>query len=129
MNKATVLLLLVAVAFLAISCGSGSGRQLQSIAITQTLNGQQIEFVATGTFSKMPTTVTPLPVDWGGGFLAPPPGILDYRLTTEPLVVNCTSSGPNPPVAAWAPSNPNAPSAGSWPFKKMVVATASVTCP
>jgi len=130
MHKAPVLLLLLIVASLALSCGSGSGRQLQSITVTQTVNGQQIEFVATGTFSEAPTTVTPLPVTWGVGPFAPPPrGNLDYQLTTQPFIFNCTVAGPSLPVVAWAPPDPNVASTGSWPFKKMVIASAEVTCP
>ena len=129
MHKASVLLLLVG-GSLAISCGNGSGRQLQSITVAQTVNGEQIEFVATGHFSEAPTAVSPLPVSWGvGPFAPPPPGNLDYQLTTQPFVFNCTVAGPSPPVVAWAPPNPNLASTGSWPFKKMVIASADVTCP
>jgi hypothetical protein len=64
--------LLILSAFLFIACG-GSSRQLQSITIAKAANGQQIQFVATGTFSAPPTTVTPLPVDWTSGLMAPPP--------------------------------------------------------
>jgi hypothetical protein len=35
-------------ASLTAACGSSSNRQLQSITLNQTANGQQIEFVATG---------------------------------------------------------------------------------
>jgi hypothetical protein len=130
MNKGSVLLLPVVVASLAISCGSGSGRQLQSITVAQTVSGQQIEFVATGHFSETPTTVTPLPVTWGvGPFAPPPPGNLDYQLTTQPFVFTCTVAGPSLPVVAWAPPDPNVAGTGSWPFKKMVIASAAVTCP
>src|SRR5580692_4726494 len=76
MNRFSVLLLLVALA-VTVSCGNagagmaGTGRQLQSITITQTTNGQQIQFLATGTFSAPPTTVSPLPVAWTLGLMAP----------------------------------------------------------
>ncbi len=129
MPKALVLVVAV-VASLFTSCGSGSGRQLQSITVAQTVNGQQIEFVATGTFSEAPTTVTPLPVTWGvGPFAPPPPGNLDYQLTTQPFIFSCTVAGPSLPVVAWAPPDPNVASSGSWSFKKMVIASAAVTCP
>lgn len=130
MHKAEVLLLILVTASLALSCGSGSGRQLQSITVTQTANGQQIEFVATGHFSAAPTTVTPLPVTWSvGPFAPPPPGNLDYQLTAEPFLLDCSGSGPYLPVIAFAPSDPHVPSSGSWPFKKMITASAAFTCP
>lgn len=58
----------VAVATILISCGSGaSNRMLQSISISPVMadaqNGQK-QFVATGTFSSAPVTVSPLPAFW-----------------------------------------------------------------
>jgi len=131
MHRASVLLLLVLASFApSLSCGSGSGRQLQSITITQTVNGEQIQFTATGTFSAAPTTVTPLPVTWGAGLFAPPPpGNLGYQLSTQPFLLTCTNSGPELSVNAWAPPDPNTPSSGSWPFKQMIIGSAAVTCP
>jgi len=81
-----VLILLVLAASLMSACGGDpSGRNLQSITIASTANGNQIQFVATGTFSAPPTTVTPLPVDWSNGYLSPPPpGDVQYTLTTQP---------------------------------------------
>jgi|HubBroStandDraft_2_1064218.scaffolds.fasta_scaffold09342_3 hypothetical protein len=108
-------LLLLAMAWLTLGCGAG-GRHLQSISLTQTVtsNGEQIQFVATGTFSAPPTTVSPLPVDWTNGLMAPPPPIYNYTLTTQPYVVNCTLTGPEiPQVVAFAPPNPNAPKTGT----------------
>ena len=76
---ASALIPVLALACLALSCGSnsvsnsGTNRQLQSITITQTASGQQFEFVATGNFSSSPTTVTPIPVLWSVQLLAPPP--------------------------------------------------------
>jgi len=118
-HKAEVFLLLLVVAPLTLSCGSGSGRQLQSITVTQTANGQPIEFVATGHFFAAPATVTPLPVTWSVGPFAPlPPRNLDYQLTVEPFLFDCTGSGPSLPVIAFAPSDPNVPSSGSWPLRR-----------
>ena len=130
MHRASVLLLLV-VASLALSCGSGSGsgRQLQSITISQTAinNGQADQFVATGTFSAPPTTVTPLPVNWTNGLMAPPPPIFTYTLTSQPYVVNCTVAGPEAlPVVAFAPPDPNAPTSGT--SKIVVTAAATPAC-
>ncbi len=119
-----LILLLAVVTF---SCGGG--RHLQSITISQTANGQQIQLVATGTFSAAPITVTPLAVDWGvGPFAPPPPGNLDYQLTTEPFSFHCQGSGPYLPIMAWAPPNPHAPANGAAPFKSMVIASATPNC-
>jgi hypothetical protein len=122
---APVVLLVAAVA---LSCGN-SGRQLQSISISQTLSGQQIQFIATGHFSGMPTTVTPLPVSWGIGPFAPPPPSLTYTLTMQPFVFDCTVSNSSLPVSVVAPSNPHAPMTGSLPFHDMVTGEAPIQCP
>jgi hypothetical protein len=132
MNRVWALILLLSLTSLVLACGSSSNRQLQSITISSTrsvANGQQIEFVATGTFSAPPTTVSPLPVDWGIGPFAPPPSDLQYTLTTEPYLFDCTGSGPYLPVSTFAPSDPNAPTTGSFPFAKMVTALAPIPCP
>lgn len=111
-------------------CSSGDGRQLQSIAISQTTNGEQVQFTASGTFSAPPTKVTPLAVSWGIGLFAPPPpGNLRYTLTTEPFVFHCSDSDPVLPVSVFAPSDPNAAISGSLPFKDMVTAHAKIQCP
>jgi hypothetical protein len=132
MNRFSVLLLLVALA-VTLSCGNagagmaGTGRQLQSITITQTTNGQQIQFLATGTFSAPPTTVSPLPVAWTLGLMAPPPPTYTYTLTTQPYEVNCTTVGPEDlPVVAFAPPNPSAPSSGS--SKTVIQAAVQISC-
>jgi hypothetical protein len=121
-------ILLIAMAWLTLSCGSSS-RHLQSITLTQTAinNGQMDQFVATGTFSAPPTTVTPLPVDWTNGLMAPPPQTVSYTLTTQPYVVNCTVVGPEAlPVVAFAPPDPNAPPSGT--SKIVVTAAAMPAC-
>jgi len=123
----SLLILLLAMAWFT-SCGS-SGRHLQSIALTQTAinNGQEDQFVATGTFSAPPITVTPLPVDWTNGLMAPPPPTYTYTLTTQPYVVNCTTVGPEAvPVVAFAPPDPNAPMSGT--SKIVVTAAAMPVC-
>ena len=121
------LLLVLLLAWLITGCGV-SGRHLESITLTQTPinNGEQVQFVATGTFSAPPTTVTPLPVDWTNGLMAPPPRIYSYTLTTQPYVVNCTGAGPEVLQAvAFAPPNPNAPTTGN--SKTVVYAAANAT--
>jgi len=122
MNKFWAFLLLLLVPFLTLSCGSS--RQLQSISISQRANGEEIQFVATGTFSASPTTVTPLPVFWYVGL---PPA--QYSLTTQPVLCNITREPmPLSFLTATAPANPNAGSSGSISATKMVKATASYSC-
>jgi hypothetical protein len=121
------LLFLLLIASLTLACGSGNSRQLQSISISKTVNGQQAEFVATGTFSAPPTTVTPLPVDWTVQLMAPPPREYTYTLTTQPFVIDCTTGiGVAFPVVAYAPPNPNAPISGS--ASKVISQSASISC-
>jgi hypothetical protein len=123
------ILLLLSAASLTLACGSSSSnRQLQSITINSTVSGQQVQFTATGTFSSAPTTVSPLPVDWGIGPFAPPPASVQYTLTTQPYVFDCTGSGPYLPVSTLAPSDPNAPTTGSVPFANVVTAVAPIPC-
>ena len=107
------------------SCGSASSRHLQSITISQTVNGQQFEFVATGIFSSSPTTVTPIPVMWSVQLMAPPPP--QYTLTTQPFGFECTASGLFG-IVAYAPSDPNASLIGSWSSAKMIQASVTLTC-
>jgi hypothetical protein len=131
MNRLWAFLGLLSAACLTLACGSSSSnRQLQSITIHSTVSGQQVQFIATGTFSAPPTTVSPLPVsDWGIGPFAPPPENVQYTLTTQPFVFDCTGSGPYLPVSTLAPSDPNAPTNGSLPFSKMITAAAAIPCP
>jgi hypothetical protein len=123
---------LVIAASLSLDCGSTflggslSGRQLQSISIQATENGEEFEFTATGTFSAPPTKVTPLPVDWTLGLMAPPPATYNYTLTTQPYLFTCTTSGPVV-VVAFAPPNPNAPNSGS--TTSVVTGNTVINCP
>jgi hypothetical protein len=129
MNRFWALILLLSVTPLTLACGS-SNRHLQSITIKAVPNGQQIQFVATGTFSASPTTVSPLPVSWSVGLFAPPPHTLQYTLTTQPFTFQCNGAAPfGGPVVALAPADPNAPSSGSMSFRKMVVASGPIACP
>jgi hypothetical protein len=125
MNRFWAPILLLSVTSLTLACGSSNGRQLRSITIQSVANGQQIQFVATGTFSSSPTTVSPLPVFWS---YAPPPG--QYTLTTQPFAFQCDFVGSYPsPLIAWAPPDPNAPSSGSLSTATMIRASAQITCP
>jgi len=127
MNRFLALISLTLSASLILACGSGTKRQLESITINSTANGHQIQFVATGTFSAPPTTVTPLPVDWTLGLMAPPPPQYTYTLTTQPYVYDCANAGLYVlPVVAFAPPDPNAPSSGT--SKTVVSASAPIHC-
>jgi len=99
------------------ACGSGS-RQLQSISISSGGN-VNMQYTATGTFSKAPTTVSPLPVSWYVVNSAVNPAvngpIVGYALTTEPYTLSpCVLTDT---VVALAPVNPSAPSSGALPDK------------
>lgn len=118
------LVVLTSVACILLACGSGSNRQLQSITINPAVNGEQIQFTATGTFSAPPTTVTPLPVSWS---YAPPPP--QYNLTTVPFSFDCAHPESPGPIVAMAPADPNAPSSGSMSATKMVSASGPIPCP
>ena len=114
---------------LTVSCGSSNGRELQSISISQTAIGSKFQFTAMGTFSEAPMSVSPLPVDWSNGLLAPPPPHYSYALTTQPYVVDCSGTNPGATlqVSALAPQDPNAPSSGT--TKSVVVQSHTFTCP
>ena len=136
MSRVSVLILplLLLATLLVLACGksmfSGIGRQLQSITIQATAIGNSVQFVATGTYSAPPTTVSPLPVDWANGFLAPPVETMNYTLTAQPYAYNCTaSSGAEIQVTALAPQNPGAPSSGSMAWSHLVFGHSAATCP
>jgi hypothetical protein len=124
MSRFWALIVLLSAACLTLSCGSN--RRLESITMTQTPNGQEIEFVATGNFSSPPETITPIAVEWSVQLMAPPPP--QYMLTTQPFSFKCTASGLFP-IVAYAPSEPNAPLSGSWPIGNMIQASKTITCP
>jgi len=129
MKSPTVCFSLFIATLFTLSCGSSSpGRQLQSISVSQTVNGQQVQFVATGTFSASPTTITPLPVDWMLGIPAPPPKEWTYSLTTQPYVYDCANLNPVNPgqVTAIAPVDPNAPATGT--TTRVVTGSLPLTC-
>jgi hypothetical protein len=125
MNKTWGFPFLLFAAFLALSCGN-SGRQLQSVAINHTVNGNQYQFVATGNYSKAPSTVTPIPAEWSVQIMSPPP--TQYNLTIQPFVFQCTASGIFP-IFAYAPSSQDALMNGSWSGAKMVSSSVTITCP
>jgi hypothetical protein len=125
-------LILFSLAFcLATACStsSSSKRQLQSIQIQSATRNGEIQFTAVGTFSMAPTTVEPLPVQWSAGLFAPPPVSLQYALTAQPYILQCTTAAEPLEVSAVAPSNPDAPNQGSLPFAQMVAAAKGAQCP
>jgi hypothetical protein len=120
-----VLTLLLPLTLMTPGCGSGnSNRQLQSISIKAVRNGQQVQFLATGTFSAPPTAVSPLPVFWT--FAPPDP---QYTLTTQPFLLSCEQPESPGPIVAMAPANPDAPSSGSISTTRMVTTSGPISCP
>ena len=88
MNRFWAFIILLSAASSTLACGSSSSRQLQSITMTQTAKGEQIEFVATGNFSSSPTTVPSIPAMWSINLLAPPPR------STHSLSPSCSTAVP-----------------------------------
>jgi hypothetical protein len=114
--SASILLLL---ALLTLSCGGGTmdpPRMLKAISVTpevaQAPNGQtQVQFVATGTFTEPPITVTPLAVSWN---FANIPLIAcstnNCAQITSQGVAMCGNLAPGSwTITASAPSDPKAP--------------------
>ena len=116
-----------------LSCGGGSGRMLQSISVSPQIANGQVQYVATGTFSASPTTVTPLPVNWclktslvATPGVCGPPGSNNPGITSQGLA-SCGTSPFSANVTAMAPSDPKLPlnSQGV----PMVSGTAQLVCP
>lgn len=116
-----------------LACGgaseAGNSRHLKSITIAQTVSGEQVQLVATGTFSAPPVTVTPLAVDWASGFLSPPATTMSYSLSAQPFVFKCTASGVYAQVTALAPSSQSAPSSGTIAWSNLTMGHAAINCP
>jgi len=104
--------------FLGITACGSTNRQLQSITISSGGN-ISMQYAATGTFNKAPTTVSPLPVSWyvvNSAVIADvSPPDYGYTLTTQPYSLNpCVLTDT---VVALAPMDPNAPTSGGIPSK------------
>ena len=123
MTRFSTFVLILLATSLTVACGS-STRQLQSIAIHATVNGEQIQFTASGTFSAPPATVDPLPVCWTYA----PPGPC-YTLTAQPFLFSCVHPQSPGPIVAMAPANPNASAPGSMSTTKMVMSSGPIPCP
>jgi hypothetical protein len=129
-----VVLAIVALAVLSLlSCGGGSSRMLQSISVSPQIANGQVQYVATGTFSAPPTTVTPLPVNWcvktslvATAGVCGPPGNTNPGITSQGLA-SCGTSPLSANVTAMAPADPKLPlnSQGV----PMVSGTAMLACP
>jgi hypothetical protein len=137
MNRPGLATLLAFTAVVAMSCGStNSNRMLQSISISPssvTAQNGHAQFVATGTFSASPITVTLLLVNWGGPALPMSlnpvactpsgcPGIDNLGMATCGQTwsgtVTITASAPRDPKVSLGTQN-----------VPMLSATATLNCP
>lgn len=137
MNSTSLRVLQIAALLLAIlillSCGGASNRMLQSISISPAVGhtqNSQVQFVATGTFSAPPFTVTPLAVNWSLPPLpqmgAPTCAGCGATITPQGLA-NCFVQPLNVTVTASAPRDPKLPlNAQGVPT---VAGTATLICP
>jgi hypothetical protein len=137
MNRPGLATLLAFTAVVTMSCGSSnSNRMLQSISISPssvTAQNGHAQFVATGTFTASPRTVTPLLVNWIGPALplsASPvactpngcPGIDSFGMATCGQTFSGTVT-----ITASAPRDPKQPLGTQ--NVPMVSATATLNCP
>jgi hypothetical protein len=133
--SATILFL---VATVTLSCGKtlfeGSipNRTLQAISLTPSIAtvaaDGQVQFVATGTFSAPPMTVTPLPVNWTGSWPTVPLWCTSNGcagMNSNGMAV-CFGDSPGVTITASAPSNPELPL--DTPNVPMVSGTATLSC-
>ena len=110
-------------------CGNNNSRELQSITINppigdaSTFASGQVEFIATGHYSKAPTTVSPVTVLWG--VYKPPRATIDQN-----GVAQCSAGTTGQfTVLAYAPSEPSLPISKLSASKKPVLGTAQLVCP
>lgn len=137
------LLILLAIA----GCGGtsmmNSARQLQSLMVTpsaadaQNFPGAKVQFMATGTFSMAPMTVTSTPVLWSVGspsFMSPTPMPMSMALSTGPSVdangvAQCNGFTGIATIEATAPADPNMPISQMSAMMRTVSGMAHLTCP
>jgi hypothetical protein len=133
---ASTALLLTAAAM--VSCGgssSPSGRVLLSISVSPgtanvTNAGVPVQFVATGTFSAAPYTVSPLPVEWQGNWSALPNycvGDACVGISPTTGLALCGGTPRDVTILASAPSNPDLPLGTK--DVPLVSGTAKLSCP
>jgi hypothetical protein len=133
--SATILFLIATVT---LSCGKtilqGSipNRTLQSISVSPSIAtvaaDGQVQFVATGTFSAPPMTVTPLPVNWTGSWPVVPLWCISKGcagMNPNGMAI-CFDNSTGVTITASAPSNPELPL--DTPNVPMVSGTAILSC-
>lgn len=126
-------LFILVVSLTLISCGTSSNRVLESISVSPQTGSGQVQYVATGTFSAPPLTITPLPVNWcvklaplASPGICGPPGNSDPGITSQGLAT-CGTSTLGATVTALAPSDPKLPlNAQGVP---MVSGSSALNCP
>jgi hypothetical protein len=135
-TKVMTVLFIVALVFQTVGCGtSNSNRVLQSMAVTprtadaQSAPNGQVQFTATGTFSKAPS---PSPVTfvapYSGSWLISDPSIATLVGTgTGTATFQCVA-GASGVVTITAIASTNA-ATGTGATSTMVKGTASLTCP
>ncbi len=127
------LLLVLVIAIALLACGS-SQRQLTSMSITPaTANAQsypngQVQFSATGQYSKAPTTAAVQPAQWG---VYLPNGSQGAPTLNSDGLAKCGSLAGTYAITAQAIADPSIPNttANLIHAKKSVVGTAQLTCP
>ena len=120
---------LTAVALLLITAGCGAGsnqRQLQSITLTSSPSGADVQFVATGHYNEAPLALSPLPVLWAvyltGGEAGP--------TITQDGLAHCTQGVPGTfTIIVEAPTDPGIPISQIEFAKSVVPAWTTITCP
>lgn len=123
----------LAVSLMLISCGTSSNRVLESISVSPQIGSGQVQYVATGTFSAPPLTITPLPVNWciklaplASPGVCGPPGSINPGVTSQGFAT-CGASTLGATVTALAPADPKLPlNAQAVP---MVSGSAVLDCP
>ena len=126
---AVAAVLLPASAWMLAGCSANMNRQLESISVTPaTASGAPVRYIATGTFSAPPTTVTPLAVSWYLVAAAIAPSGRGYTLVKADFTtMRCAQANPvaGPyTVIAVAPADPSASKSGSMPsqvFNDLVI--------
>ena len=150
MKKLCSLLSVLSILVIGTSSGcGGSNRQLQSLSVSPaSTNSQagQAQFIATGQFSSMPTSVSPALVSWWQSppVIDPPSSVFGLALTTQPFTAQCFGfAGATITITALAPADPGNldPSISSTTFAHLVLqhtatqesgfvaATATMSCP
>ena len=120
---------IIMLALLCAGCGNNNLRELQSITITpatadaSTFATRQVQFIATGHYSKPPTTISPVTVLWS--VYKPPVATIDQN-----GVAQCSAGMTGyVTVLAYAPSEPSLPISKLSSSKRPVLGMAQLVCP